>query len=161
MGRRICCRKLGTTARGFAKTPSRGCQCCYRHTQSSSGTRYAPAINFNASPASGQAWLTLHASKLHTAPFNLFMQLVMYLDLLACSEQAGAVVEKLAEHMVDTDAGARAALRDLLKDVVLPRLGAGGLAPFLPLLMAHITSAMTHLTAAVRWALLSLCKSVT
>ena len=84
------------------------------------------------------------------------MQLVMYLNLMACFEQAGPVVEKLAERMADTDAGARAALRDLLKDVVLPRLGAGGLAPFLPLLMAHITSAMTHLTAAVRWALRSL-----
>lgn len=85
----------------------------------------------------------------------------MYLNLLACFEQAGAVVEKLAEHVADTDAGARAALRDLLKDVVLPRLGAGGLAPFLPLLMAHITSAMTHLTAAVRCVLLRLCNSLT
>lgn len=64
--------------------------------------------------------------------------------------QAGAVVEKLAERMADTDAGARAALRDVLRDVVLPGLGAAGLAPFLPLLMAHITSAMTHLAAAVR-----------
>jgi len=69
-----------------------------------------------------------------------------YVDLM----QAGAVVEKLAERMADTDAGARAALRDVLRDVVLPGLGAAGLAPFLPLLMAHITSAMTHLAAAVR-----------
>ncbi len=65
-------------------------------------------------------------------------------------------MEKIAEQIADTDAGARTALRDLLKDVVLPGLGAGGLAPFLPLLLAHITSAMTHLTAAVRCALFSL-----
>ncbi len=64
--------------------------------------------------------------------------------------QAGTIVEKLAEHAADTDEGVRAAVRDLLREVVLPGLGAAGLAPFLPLLMAHITSAMTHLAAAVR-----------
>ena len=64
--------------------------------------------------------------------------------------QAGPVVERLAEHLADADAGVRTALRELLRDVVLPGLGPGGLAPFLPLLMAHITSAMTHLAAAVR-----------
>lgn len=59
-------------------------------------------------------------------------------------------MEKLAEHTADTDEGVRAAMRDLLRDVVLPRLGAAGLAPFLPLLMAHITSGMTHLAAPIR-----------
>ena len=66
------------------------------------------------------------------------------------SLQAGTIVEKLAEHAADTDEGVRAAVRDLLRDVVLPGLGAAGLAPFLPILMAHTTSAMTHLAAAVR-----------
>ena len=64
--------------------------------------------------------------------------------------QAGIIVEKLAERTADADKEVRAALRDLLRDVMLPGLGAGGLAPFLPLLMAHITSAMTHLAAPVR-----------
>ena len=61
-------------------------------------------------------------------------------------------MEKLAEHLADSDAAVRAALRDLWRDVVLPGLGPAGLAPFLPLVMAHVTSAMTHLSAAVRYA---------
>lgn len=64
--------------------------------------------------------------------------------------QAGRIVEALAEHVADADTSVRAALRDLLKSVVLPGLGAAALAPFLPLIMAHITSAMTHLAEAVR-----------
>ena len=61
-------------------------------------------------------------------------------------------MEKLAEHLADSDAAVRAALRDLWRDVVLPGLGPAGLAPFLPLVMAHVTSAMTHLSAPVRYA---------
>ena len=61
-------------------------------------------------------------------------------------------MEKLAEHLADSDAAVRAALRDLWRDVVLPGLGPAGLAPFLPLLMAHVASAMTHLSAPVRYA---------
>lgn len=64
--------------------------------------------------------------------------------------QAGAIVERLAEHVTDAEASVRAALRDLLGNVVLPGLGPAALAPFLPLIMAHITSAMTHLADAVR-----------
>ena len=66
--------------------------------------------------------------------------------------QAGTIVEKLAEHLADSDAAVRAALRELWRDVVLPGLGPAGLAPFLPLVMAHVTSAMTHLSAPVRYA---------
>ena len=83
MGRRICCLKLGTTARRFAKTPSRGCQCCYRHTQSSSGTRYAPATKFDASAATAK--LSSPFTPLTCTPFNLFMQLghvLKYNDML-------------------------------------------------------------------------------
>ena len=64
--------------------------------------------------------------------------------------QAGLIVEALAEHVADADASVRTSLRDLLKSVVLPGLGPAALAPFLPLIMAHITSAMTHLAEAVR-----------
>jgi len=44
----------------------------------------------------------------------------------------------------------RTALVDLLRDAVLPRLGAAALQPFLPLLMAHICAAMTALAPDVR-----------
>lgn len=64
--------------------------------------------------------------------------------------QAAVVVERLVERVSDTDAEVRSALKDLLRDVVLPQLGAAALAPFTPLIMAHITSAMTHLADAVR-----------
>ena len=64
--------------------------------------------------------------------------------------QAGLIVEGLAEHLADADTSVRAALKDLLKGIVLPGLGPAALAPFLPLMMAHITSAMTHLAEAVR-----------
>ncbi len=64
--------------------------------------------------------------------------------------QAGPVVEQLAERMADPDAGVRAALQALLSGTVLRELGAGALAPFLPLLMAHVSAAMTNLAAPIR-----------
>jgi pre-rRNA-processing protein IPI1 len=65
--------------------------------------------------------------------------------------QAGAIIDKVVEHVTDADSGVRSALRDLLRDVVLPCLGPAALAPFTPLIMAHTTSAMTHLADAVRY----------
>ena len=44
----------------------------------------------------------------------------------------------------------RAALEDLLRGAMLPGLGAAALQPFLPLLMAHVCAAMTHLALDVR-----------
>jgi hypothetical protein len=59
-------------------------------------------------------------------------------------------VERLAERITDADAGVRGALRALLAGAVLPGLGEQALAPFLPLLMAHVSAAMTDLAAPVR-----------
>ena len=59
-------------------------------------------------------------------------------------------MERLAERITDGDGGVRAALRSLLAGAVLPGLGVGPLAPFLPLLMAHVSAGMTHLAAPIR-----------
>jgi hypothetical protein len=59
-------------------------------------------------------------------------------------------MERLAERVSDAESEVRAGLLGLLRDVVLPGLGPSALAPFLPLLMAHVTAAMTHLADAVR-----------
>ena len=77
--------------------------------------------------------------------------------LEAAGVQAGPVVERLAERITDADAGVRAALRALLTSAVLPGLGPGPLAPFLPLLMAHVSAGMTHLAAPIRRAPASSC----
>lgn len=59
-------------------------------------------------------------------------------------------METAAERITDGDASVRAALRDLLSSTLLPALGAGPLAPFVPLLMAHVCAAMTHLSDPIR-----------
>ncbi len=63
---------------------------------------------------------------------------------------AGPILEALAQRFADGDKGVRAALRALLRSTVLPGLGEGQLAPFLPVVMAHLASAMTHLAPDVR-----------
>ena len=60
------------------------------------------------------------------------------------------VVETAAERIGDGDASVRAALRELLAGTLLPALGGSALAPFVPLLMAHVCAAMTHLTEPIR-----------
>ena len=61
-------------------------------------------------------------------------------------------MEAVAERITDGDKGVRAALREALADAVLPAIGAEALAPFVPLLMAHVGSAMTHLADPIRCA---------
>lgn len=63
---------------------------------------------------------------------------------------AAPLLEKLAARLSDGDASVRAALLQLLRAAVLPALGATTLGPFLPMLMAHLEAAMTHLEASVR-----------
>ena len=46
----------------------------------------------------------------------------------------------------------RSALRDALAAPLLPTLGPAALGPFVPLLMAHVCSAMTHLAEPIRCA---------
>ena len=67
--------------------------------------------------------------------------------------QTGTVLGKLAECIGDVDKGVRAALKDLLSKAVLPQLQGPLLGPFLPLVMAHLFSALTSMTEAVRYAL--------
>ena len=52
--------------------------------------------------------------------------------------------------MAALGADVRKQLTELLGKVVLPGLGPSALQPFLPLLMAHTCSAMTHLSQDVR-----------
>ena len=63
---------------------------------------------------------------------------------------APALLERLAARLADGDAGVREALLALLRGAALPALGAATLAPFLPMLAAHLEAAMTHLDAPVR-----------
>jgi pre-rRNA-processing protein IPI1 len=63
---------------------------------------------------------------------------------------AAALLEKLAARLSDGDQGVRDALLLLLRLSVFPALGAATLAPFIPMLMAHLEAAMTHLEAPVR-----------
>jgi pre-rRNA-processing protein IPI1 len=60
------------------------------------------------------------------------------------------VLAALAPRCSDGDKAVRGALQSLLRAAVLPGLGAGQVAPFMPLLMAHVGSALTHLEPAVR-----------
>ncbi|GIL45606.1 hypothetical protein Vafri_2810, partial [Volvox africanus] len=63
---------------------------------------------------------------------------------------ASQVLGTLAERIVDGDSSVRSALRDLLNNSVLPILGSDVLRPFMPVVMAHVCGAMTHLSLDVR-----------
>ncbi|KAL0049524.1 hypothetical protein WJX82_004125 [Trebouxia sp. C0006] len=65
-------------------------------------------------------------------------------------KQTNMLLGKLAECIGDVDKGVQAALKDLLANVVLPQLKGPLLGPFLPLVMAHLFSALTSMTEAVR-----------
>ena len=64
--------------------------------------------------------------------------------------QTGLLLGKLTECIGDTDKAVRAALQELLSSVVLPQLKGPGLGPFVPLVMAHLFSALTSMVEAVR-----------
>ena len=55
-----------------------------------------------------------------------------------------------AECIGDSDSRVRTALRDALSSAIFPALGAPALGPFVPLLMAHVGAALTHLADAIR-----------
>ncbi|PNH00248.1 Testis-expressed sequence 10 protein, partial [Tetrabaena socialis] len=63
---------------------------------------------------------------------------------------AAQVLGTLSERVVDGDSGVRSATRALLHDRVLPLLGPDTLRPFMPVVMAHVCGAMTHLSLDVR-----------
>lgn len=62
------------------------------------------------------------------------------------------MLEKLAVRVCDVESAVRSALRELLSTAVLPQIGKPALAPFIPLLTAHVGSAMTHISPDVRQA---------
>lgn len=62
---------------------------------------------------------------------------------------AAAVIEALAARISDADAAVRSELHTLLQ-AVLPLLPSTMLGPFVPLLMAQISSAMTHMLLEIR-----------
>ena len=64
--------------------------------------------------------------------------------------QTGTMLSKLAECIGDTDKAVRAALKELLSKVILPQLKGDMLGPFVPLVMAHLFSALTSLSEPVR-----------
>ena len=64
--------------------------------------------------------------------------------------QTGVLLGKLAECIGDTDKAVRGALKELLSTAVLPQLKGAMLGPFVPLVMAHLFSALTSLSEAIR-----------
>lgn len=71
--------------------------------------------------------------------------------------QAKVVLERLAERMSDPNGEVREQLSRLLDSQVLPGLGPSGLTPFLPILLVHVSSALTHLGPHIRLAPFPLC----
>ena len=65
-----------------------------------------------------------------------------------CYSHAGRVLQALAERIADSDQAVRAALRGLLREGVLLLLDATAVAPFMPLVMAHLCGCV-HVAGAV------------
>ncbi|KAG1657712.1 hypothetical protein FOA52_002516 [Chlamydomonas sp. UWO 241] len=61
-----------------------------------------------------------------------------------------AFFTKVTERVADGDAGVRQALRVLLSEHAFNKLPPGAIRPFMPVLMAHVASAMTNLNMNVR-----------
>lgn len=62
----------------------------------------------------------------------------------------GVLFEALVERITDGDQAVRKELKNLLQDKLLPIVTPLMLGPFVPLIMAHVCSAMTHCTTAIR-----------
>lgn len=71
--------------------------------------------------------------------------------------QTGTLLGKIAECLGDPDKTVRAALKELLSSAILPQLKGAMLGPFVPLVMAHLFSALTSLSEPVRSAHLQPC----
>lgn len=63
---------------------------------------------------------------------------------------AASLLDSLAPRVSDGDEGVRAALLAVMRGPVSAALGPEGLAPFAPLLLAHASAALSHLSADVR-----------
>jgi pre-rRNA-processing protein IPI1 len=74
---------------------------------------------------------------------------------------AALLLEALATRVADGEQPVRTALRFLLRTAALPALGPAALAPFVPLFMAHLSAALTHLSADVRLDALAVLEALT
>jgi pre-rRNA-processing protein IPI1 len=74
---------------------------------------------------------------------------------------AALLLEALATRVADGEQPVRTALLSLLRTAALPALGPAALAPFVPLFMAHLSAALTHLSADVRLDALAVLEALT
>jgi pre-rRNA-processing protein IPI1 len=74
---------------------------------------------------------------------------------------AALLLEALATRVADGEQPVRTALLSLLRAAALPALGPAALAPFVPLFMAHLSAALTHLSADVRLDALAVLEALT
>jgi len=71
------------------------------------------------------------------------------------------LLEALTPRLSDGEPSVRTALLTTLRGAVLPALGPSALNPFMPLLMAHVSAALTNLSADVRFDALAVLGAVT
>jgi pre-rRNA-processing protein IPI1 len=71
------------------------------------------------------------------------------------------LLEALAPRLSDGEPSVRTSLLTCLRSAVLPALGPSALSPFMPLLLAHVSAALTNLSADVRLDALSVLEAVT
>jgi hypothetical protein len=71
------------------------------------------------------------------------------------------LLEALAPRLSDGEASVRTTLLTTLRCAVLPALGPASLSPFMPLLLAHVSAALTNLSADVRFDALAVLEAVT
>jgi hypothetical protein len=134
------------------------------HTQNLRSCAAKQALTFCAMPIVQYSWQTCHTP---CTMQDLLGQLSHYSEKVRRSSLQGLVSlftsypRELASHLAevmcaivgritDADKGVRAALRTLWVDSIQEHTSEAQLAPFLPLLMAHVCSAATHLRVDVR-----------
>ena len=64
--------------------------------------------------------------------------------------QVGPIVARMAERVVDADAGVRKQSMDLFRQRIFSGLAENALQPFLPVIMAHVHSGLTQMAADLR-----------
>lgn len=77
------------------------------------------------------------------------------------TRHAALLLEALATRISDGEQPVRTALLSLFRTAALPAVGPVVLSPFLPMLMAHLSAALTHLSADVRLDALAVLETIT
>ena len=125
-------RPATTASRTPQRDPQAGASLCTKCSLKVVCIRYTHAEAYSISIQHKQSYLDCHS----TLSINCL--------------QTGTLLSKLAECIGDTDKAVRAALKELLSSVILPQLKGDMLGPFVPLVMAHLFSALTSLSEPVR-----------